>query len=80
MAVAAVRYRPFRVPMRAPMQTARAAIEYRAGVVLELTDDSGLRGVGEASPLPEFGEGDADDVLRLLEAHVRPRPRGRTAR
>ena len=70
MALAGVRYRPFRLPMRAPMQTARAAIAYRAGVIVELADDSGLRGVGEASPLPEFGEGDAGDVLRLIEAHV----------
>ena len=70
MALAAVRYRPFRLPMRAPMQTARAAIAYRAGVVVELTDESGLRGHGEASPLPEFGEGDADDVLRLVETHA----------
>jgi o-succinylbenzoate synthase len=70
MALAAVRYRPFRLPMRAPMQTARAAIAYRAGVVLEFTDDDGLRGYGEASPLPEFGEGGADDVLRLIEAHA----------
>ena len=67
MAITGIRYRPFRLPMRAPMQTARAAIAYRAGVVVELTDASGLRGVGEASPLPEFGEGDADDVLRLIE-------------
>ncbi len=70
MALAAVRYRPFRLPMRAPMQTARAAIAYRAGVVIELTDEAGLRGYGEASPLPEFGEGDADDVLRLIETHA----------
>ena len=70
MALAAVRYRPFRLPMRAPMQTARAAIEYRAGVVVEFTDDAGLTGYGEASPLPEFGEGDADDVLRLIETHA----------
>lgn len=71
MALSGVRYRAFRLPMRAPMQTARAAIAYRAGVVVELIDDSGLRGVGEASPLPEFGEGDADDVLLLLEMHAR---------
>ena len=70
MVLAAVRYRPFRLPMRAPMQTARAAIEYRAGVVVEFTDEAGLRGYGEASPLPEFGEGDADDVLRLIETHA----------
>lgn len=66
-----MRYRPFRVPMRAPMQTARAAIEYRAGVVVELRDGEGVRGIGEASPLPEFGEGSARDVLGLLGEHAR---------
>ncbi len=66
MSFTRLRYRPFRLPMRAPMQTARAAIVYRAGVLVEITNDSGQRGYGEASPLPEFGEGDADDVLRLI--------------
>ncbi|MXW34379.1 MAG: o-succinylbenzoate synthase [Chloroflexi bacterium] len=70
MSLARLRYRPFRLPMRAPMQTARAAIAYRSGVVLELTDEDGMRGLGEASPLPEFGEGDVDDVLGLLEEHA----------
>lgn len=70
MSIARLRYRPFRLPMRAPMQTARAAIQYRAGVVIEITDQDGVRGLGEASPLPEFGEGDVDDVLRLLDAHA----------
>ena len=69
MSIARLRYRPFRVPLRTPMQTARAAIAYRAGVVVEITDDDGVRGLGEASPLPEFGEGDAGDVLRLIEEH-----------
>ena len=70
MSFARIRYRPFRVPMRTPMQTARAAIEYRAGVVVELTDSEGVRGLGEASPLPEFGEGSARDVLGLLGAYA----------
>ena len=70
MSIAGFRYRPFRLPLRTPIQTARAAIEHRAGVVVELTDASGHRGIGEASPMPEFGEGDAGDVLRLIEAHA----------
>ena len=70
MSISRLRYRPFRLPMRAPMPTARAAIEYRSGVVVELIDEDGVRGLGEASPLPEFGEGDVDDVLRLLEEHA----------
>ena len=69
MPLARLRYRPFRLPLRAPMQTARAAITHRAGVVVELTGGDGARGIGEASPLPEFGEGAAGDVLRLLERH-----------
>ena len=71
--IAGIRYRPFRLPLRTPIQTARAAIEHRAGVVIELTDASGHRGIGEASPMPEFGEGDAGDVLRLNRG-TRARP------
>ena len=69
--LAAVRWRPFRLPLREPIATARGAIAERAGVILELRDGEGRRGYGEASPLPADGGGGADGVLRLLGAHAR---------
>ncbi len=68
--LAGLRRRPFELALRAPMETARGPIATRAGVVLELLDTEGRRGLGEASPLPEFDDGDDRDVLRLLDAHA----------
>jgi o-succinylbenzoate synthase len=42
-------------------------LEDRQGVIVEIVDADGGRGVGEASPLPELGAGRAADVLALLE-------------
>ena len=76
MSITRLRYRPFRLALRTPIETARATIEHRAGVVVELVDSAGRRGLGEASPMPEFDEGGADDVLRLIEAHAPAMLRG----
>ena len=66
----ALRRRPFRLELRAPMTTAHGPMTAREGVVIELLDAEGRRGLGEASPLPEFEDGDARDVLRLLDVHA----------
>ena len=68
--VVAARWRPFRLPMRHRFETAYGALDDREGVLLELRDEAGLTGVGEASPLAMLGGGDRDDVLRLLERHA----------
>ena len=62
----AVRWRPFRLPLRAPIGTAAGAIEQRDGVLVELRDAEDRRGFGEASPLLANGPGAASEVLRLL--------------
>lgn len=63
----AIRWRPFRLPLHAPIVTAAGAIEEREGVLVELRDSEDRRSFGEASPLPEAGDGGAPDVLRLLD-------------
>ena len=62
----AVRWRPFRLPLRAPIGTAAGAIEARDGVLVELRDAEDRRAFGEASPLLPNGPGAASEVLRLL--------------
>ena len=59
MKIAAVRATPFRLPLRSPLHTAHSLIAEREGWLLELETRSGLRGWGEASPLPTFGTEDA---------------------
>ena len=68
--LARLRCRPFRLALRAPIETAHGPIGAREGVLLALEDAAGERGLGEASPLPGFGDGEAADALRLLEAHA----------
>src|SRR5690606_19331301 len=68
-AITAVRWRPFRLPMRARFEAATGPLDAREGVLVELVGADGLRGVGEASPLPALGAGTDEDVLALLEAH-----------
>ena len=67
--IAALRWRPLRLPLRQRFEAAHGALEDREGVLLEVRDAAGATGVGEGSPMPSLGGGDAADVLRLLDAH-----------
>ena len=72
MLLASIRWAPFRIAFREPFRTAAdsdrpaAAPRYREGVMLEIQDGNGSVGYGEASPLPERGEGTAQEVVQLL--------------
>lgn len=66
----AVRWRPFRLELRQRFEAAHEALHDRAGVLLELTAEDGVRGIGEASPMPSLGGGTVADVLALLERHA----------
>jgi o-succinylbenzoate synthase len=59
-------YRPFELAFSEAFGTARAVLKGRAGVIVRLDTEDGLVGLGEASPLPEFGGGTQQDVLSLL--------------
>jgi o-succinylbenzoate synthase len=65
----ALRWRPFRLPLKHRFEAAHAAIADREGVVLELVGEDDVRGVGEASPMPSLGDGGVADVEWLLRAH-----------
>ncbi len=67
--IAAVRWRPFRLPMTHRFEAASGTLDDREGVLLELHDADGTTGIGEASPMASLGGGSCEDVLRLLEAH-----------
>lgn len=65
--IVGIRWRPFRLPVRAPIATAAGVIEAREGIVVELRDPEDRLGFGEASPLPWDGDGGLDRVLRVLD-------------
>ena len=49
--VAAVRWRPFRLPMRHRFEASHSTLTDREGLILELLGDDGDTGIGEASPI-----------------------------
>jgi L-alanine-DL-glutamate epimerase-like enolase superfamily enzyme len=67
---------PYHLPYAAPFATSRGASDAREGVIVRLLA-GGHEGLGEAAPVPGWGQGDAADALRLLEA-LAPRLAGRT--
>ena len=68
MKIATARVRRFRVRLVAPLETAHGMIAERDGALLEVATSTGLRGFGEAMPLPGFGLEDCDEALRALAA------------
>jgi len=65
----ALRWRPFTLPLRQPFAAAHGTLADRQGVLVELTDEGGVIGVGEATPIPSFGGGTQADVVALIERH-----------
>jgi len=65
--LAAARITPIRLPLAAPLATARGGVGSREGAVVELIAASGASGWGEALPLPGFGLESADDAVAALE-------------
>jgi o-succinylbenzoate synthase len=55
-------------PLEPPLVNARGSWAERVGVELSLEDGSGLRGKGEASPLPGYSTDDVDTSERALRA------------
>lgn len=49
-----------------PLQTAQGAFAERPSVILELRDEDGVAGYGEAAPWPGFGMETADESLDVL--------------
>jgi o-succinylbenzoate synthase len=74
--LARARWWRYHIPFRTPFATAHGVLAQREGVLLELTSDAGVCGLGEIAPLPGFG-GTLDRLwemvpalaVRLLGAH-----------
>ncbi len=61
-------YRPYRAVFRQPVITAHGAWREREGVLVRLSDESGLGGLGEIAPLPGWGSETLDDALCFCAA------------
>lgn len=66
MKITGLKWMPYRLPFAGAFGTAQANLRLREGFIIRLETDSGLVGLGEAAPLPEFGGGYPADVERWL--------------
>lgn len=62
--------RPYRVALERRFSNSRREWRERAGLLLELTDEEGVVGQGEAAPLPGFSREDLSSVERALSAYA----------
>lgn len=69
--VTRVAWRAFRVPFRHEFRAAHGSMTYREGFVVEANSASGIRGIGEAAPLPSFAGGSVEETGAALEAFAR---------
>ncbi|MBI3978171.1 MAG: o-succinylbenzoate synthase [Chloroflexi bacterium] len=67
-----VAWATFRIPYTSAFSTAHGAEAVREGLILRLTADDGLVGLGEASPVPAVGGGTLADALSII-ADLAPR-------
>ena len=75
-----LRWRPFRLPMNIRFQAAGGKIDAREGVLVQLEDEEGRRGVGEASPMPSTDNATTSHVVSLLERYGPSLLQGNTER
>lgn len=64
--ITAIRWYPYRVPLRQPFATAHGMLAAREGAIVELVTDAGVTGYGEVVSLPEFGGPTLIDLLPLI--------------
>ena len=66
--LARIAWRPFRLPLRQAAHAAHGTAEFREGLLIVTENTEGVRGLGEASPLPTYTGGSAGECGALLEA------------
>lgn len=66
MNVRRIRWDGFRIPLLKPFETAHGSLTCREGVLVQITTDLGLVGLGEISPLPAFSSATLANALAVL--------------
>ena len=55
MKIIDIHWQPYRIPFAGSFTTAHGAMVVREGAIITITTDTGVLGIGEMAPLPEFG-------------------------
>ncbi|HYH94805.1 o-succinylbenzoate synthase [Hyalangium sp.] len=71
MHITETRLTPSRLELVRPLKTARATYTIRQGFLVQLVDEEGRVGQGEAMPLPEFGTEALDTCEFVLRSHLK---------
>lgn len=70
MRITETRLTPSRLELVRPLKTARAAYSAREGFLVQLVDEEGRVGQGEAMPLPEFGTESLDTCGQVIRGEL----------
>ncbi len=68
MKIVEVQWHCYRLPFRNNFTTAHGVMTAREGIIIQITTERGISGIGEIAPLPAFGGGNLADARSLLAA------------
>jgi o-succinylbenzoate synthase len=68
MKIMDVQWYNYRLPLLNSFTTAHGVMTVREGVIIQITTERGISGIGEIAPLPAFDGGNLADVRSLLPA------------
>ncbi len=68
MKIVEVQWHSYRLPFRNSFTTAHGVMTAREGIIIQITTERGISGIGEIAPLPAFGGGSLADARSLLAA------------
>jgi o-succinylbenzoate synthase len=66
MKIADVQWRSYRLPFLNSFSTAHSVMTSREGIIVQVTTEQGISGIGEIAPLPALGGGSLADARTLL--------------
>lgn len=70
MKIVDIQWHNYRLPFLNSFTTAHGIITVREGIIVQLTTEQGISGIGEIAPLPAFGKGNLADACSLLPAQA----------
>ncbi len=70
MKIIDILWRNYRLPFLHSFSTAHSVMTAREGIIMQVTTDQGIHGVGEIAPLPASGGGSLAEACTLLPALV----------
>ena len=66
MRIVDIHWRNYRLPLISGFSTAHGVMTTREGIIVQVTGERGIVGIGEIAPLPAFGGGSLADAGALL--------------